>query len=193
MPRILLIDNYDSFTYNIREYLGRLAGYQNVDLIKNDELFLDDMLAYDAWIISPGPGLPEESGSLITVLQQSAGRVPVLGICLGHQAIAEVYGARLINLGEVRHGRQVEVQWLAAGPLNDGLASRTKVGLYHSWAVEADSLPDTLEVLAKDDDGQIMAIRHKELPLMGVQFHPESILTPNGSAMIGNFLRWAQR
>lgn len=193
MPRILLIDNYDSFTYNIREYLGRIVGYQHVDLLKNDALDTGDIMDYDAWIVSPGPGLPEESGTLLPTLKKGVGRMPILGICLGHQALAEIFGGKLINLGEVRHGRQANAHWQDIGPLNVGLGNSSLVGLYHSWAVEGDSIPECLSVTAYDDDGQVMAIQHKELPLLGVQFHPESILTPDGFQMVENFISWIQR
>jgi len=189
MPRILLVDNYDSFTYNVRELLCQVAGYGTVDLVKNDLVEIPSALNYDAWVISPGPGLPHGSGQLMDLIAMGVERVPILGICLGHQAIAEHFGGELFNLGEVKHGRQVRIRWTADAPIRpDDHDEWMEVGLYHSWAVDRGSLPEALQLIAEDEDGIPMAIRHREYPVYGVQFHPESVLTPLGIEIFSRFL-----
>lgn len=185
---IVLIDNYDSFTYNLA-FLVRQLGAK-VKVVRNDMFDLDDLEMYDRILLSPGPGIPEEAGLLLPTIRHYAGRKPILGICLGHQAIGEVFGAQLINLDEVFHGVATEGTQTGADCLFDGLPERISMGRYHSWAIDPRTLPDCLEVTATSDDGCIMAIRHKTLNVRGIQFHPESVLTGNGAKMMENWLRY---
>ena len=187
--QILLIDNYDSFTCNVREYLGRCAGYANVVMVRNDQIDPEEALEYGAWVISPGPGLPDSSGKLLELIRAGFDKVPMLGICLGHQAIAEAAGGQLYNLGEVRHGRQVSIQWDVPGTWLSGGEQSSPVGLYHSWVVDEKSLPDSVRVLARDEQGIPMALQYRDQLVYGVQFHPESILTPGGYALICGFVQ----
>ncbi len=183
---IALIDNYDSFTYNLVHLLRELGA--DVDVRRNDRFALDDLAAADGIVLSPGPGIPEEAGLLIDTIRAYAGRKPILGVCLGHQAIGEVFGARLENLSQVFHGVQTPVSITASDYLFDGLGSEIPVGRYHSWVVAREGLPDCLEPTAFSAEGQIMALRHRQLDLRGVQFHPESILTPDGRTIVGNWI-----
>ena len=186
--KILLVDNYDSFTYIIREYLGQLYGFGRVDVVKNDQISFEKARTYSGWILSPGPGLPHESGVLLNLVKSGMDHIPMLGICLGHQAIAEAAGAQLRNLGTVRHGHQVRIKWLQSSEISLGKGEYENAGLYHSWVIDEDSLTPNLTILAKDESGHIMAIKYKDRPVFGVQFHPESILTSGGSDLIGRFL-----
>lgn len=192
-PRILLIDNYDSFTFNIREYLGRIVGYNNVIIHKNDQVMIADAMEFDAWVLSPGPGLPGQSGNLIDLIRAGFEKRPILGICLGMQAIAETFGAELINLGNVRHGRQIRLRWTGHCPLVPDTDQLESAGLYHSWAVKASTLPDSLEVSCIDEEGVPMIIQHAKFPVYGVQFHPESILTPGGFQLMEEFIRLTRK
>lgn len=184
--RIALIDNYDSFTYNL-VHLVRSLG-TDVDVIKNDRFRLGDLAAYDKILLSPGPGLPSEAGLLLDVIKEYAGKKPILGVCLGHQAIAETFGARLKNLEKVVHGISSPCRTTADDMLFRGLPAEFRVGRYHSWVVVKENLPDCLEVTAMSDDGEIMSIRHREYDVCGIQFHPESVLTPTGGEIMKNWL-----
>ena len=184
--KIVIIDNYDSFTYNLA-HLVRELGTQ-VTVVRNDQFQLDDLTSFSKIILSPGPGIPSEAGLLLDVIRRYAGHKPILGVCLGHQAIGEVFGAKLENLSNVFHGVATEGSQLGNDPLFSGLSRRITMGRYHSWVVSRDGLPDCLEVTAVSDEGQIMALKHKELNVRGIQFHPESVLTPDGKKMLQNWL-----
>jgi anthranilate synthase/aminodeoxychorismate synthase-like glutamine amidotransferase len=184
---ILVIDNYDSFTYNLVQYLGELGA--TVVVRRNDELTLAELEEQlpQRILISPGPGRPADAGIAPSVIKRFAGRVPILGVCLGHQAIGEVFGGRVVRAHSVMHGKASEI-------MHDGktvfrnLASPFRAGRYHSLIVERESLPPCLEISAETRDGVIMGLRHREQPIEGVQFHPESILTPAGKELLANFL-----
>lgn len=186
--RLLIFDNYDSFTYNIAHAVRQL-GYEP-DVIRNDRISLGEIGRYDKIILSPGPGIPSESGLLPDLLQRYADTKPILGICLGEQAIGERFGAKLLNLPKVYHGIQTPVKVIADDYIFEGLPEVIHVGRYHSWVVDTAGFPDgELEVTAVDDEGRIMALRHRRYDIRGVQFHPESILTPNGLKMLDNWLK----
>lgn len=188
MKKILVLDNYDSFTFNLVHYLQELLKHP-VEVRRNDEISLDEVAQYDAIVLSPGPGVPAEAGIMPELIQRYAGRIPIFGVCLGHQAIGEAFGAQLENLSEVYHGLETPVEVLdESEPLFAGVPRVFQAGRYHSWAVCRDALPDCLEVTAVDEQGAIMALRHKTLNVRGVQFHPESIMTPFGKKMLENFL-----
>ncbi|MFI3330871.1 MAG: aminodeoxychorismate/anthranilate synthase component II [Rikenellaceae bacterium] len=184
--KIVIIDNYDSFTYNLRHLLVELGA--EVDVLRNDKFKLEELECYDKIVLSPGPGIPSEAGLLLDVIKYYAGKKPMLGVCLGEQAIGECFGGELTNLSEVFHGVQTPAKIISDDYIFDGLDKNIEVGRYHSWVVDADTLPPTLEITAISDEGQIMALRHKEYDIRGIQFHPESILTPQGKTMIANFL-----
>ncbi|NCC99465.1 MAG: aminodeoxychorismate/anthranilate synthase component II [Bacteroidia bacterium] len=184
--KIVIIDNYDSFTYNLSHLVKELGA--EVTVLRNDRFELADLEQFDRIILSPGPGIPSEAGLLMEVLRTYTDKKPILGVCLGHQAIAEFYGGNLINVPEVYHGVQTPCNLLKTNVLFEGLKSPILVGRYHSWVADPNSLPDELEVSAVSDDGQIMAIRHKTYPVYGIQFHPESVLTPDGKKMLANWL-----
>ena len=185
--KIVIIDNYDSFTYNLSHLLKELGA--DVTVVRNDKFELKDLEQYDKIVLSPGPGIPSEAGLLLEVIRTYAGRKPILGVCLGHQAIGEVFGASLENLKEVYHGVQTEGTQLGNDYIFDGLPERVMMGRYHSWVVAKDSVPECLEVTAMSDDGEIMAMRHRQYDIHGIQFHPESVLTPEGKMIVGNFLK----
>ena len=185
--KIVIIDNYDSFTYNLSHLLKELGA--DVTVVRNDKFELKDLEQYDKIVLSPGPGIPSEAGLLLDVIRTYAGRKPILGVCLGHQAIGEVFGASLENLKEVYHGVQTEGTQMGNDYLFDGLPERVMMGRYHSWVVAKDSVPECLEVTAMSDDGEIMAMRHRQYDIHGIQFHPESVLTPEGKTIVGNFLK----
>lgn len=189
--KTVIIDNYDSFTYNLLHLVAALGS--EVDVLRNDAFALGDLAHYDRIILSPGPGIPDEAGLLKPVIEAYASSKPILGVCLGHQAIGEVFGGTLINLDHVFHGVQTPVvQTTARDLLFDGLNDTFDVGRYHSWVVDPNTLPDSLEVTAvSQGERQIMALRHKTLNVRGIQFHPESILTPEGKRMMGNWLQQA--
>ena len=184
--KIVIIDNYDSFTYNLSHLIKSLGA--EVDVVRNDQFSLDDLEAYSKIVLSPGPGIPSEAGLLLDVIRTYAGKKPILGVCLGHQAIGEVFGAKLENLSDVFHGVATPCHIIADDPIFSGLDRDITVGRYHSWVVSQEGLPECLEVTAVSDEGQIMALRHKTLNVRGIQFHPESVLTPDGRKMIQNFL-----
>ena len=184
--KTVIIDNYDSFTYNLAHLVRELGA--EVTVLRNDQFSIEALEAYDKIILSPGPGIPSEAGLLLDVIKTYAGRKPMLGVCLGHQAIGEAFGARLENLSEVFHGVATPAHIVADDPIFCGLPETFTVGRYHSWVVATDQLPDCLTVTAVSDEGQIMALRHKEYDIHGIQFHPESVLTPEGSIIIKNFI-----
>jgi len=185
--RILVFDNYDSFTYNLVHAVKKL-GYTDVEVHRNDQIPLEDIDRFDKIILSPGPGVPSESGILLDVIRKYAPTKSILGVCLGEQAIAEAFGGTLINLTEVHHGVSSIVDILEKDVLFNGLSDKLEVGRYHSWAVEKSTLPDCLTITAVDQEGMIMALAHKTYDVRGVQFHPESVLTPDGEKMLKNWL-----
>jgi len=184
---ILLIDNYDSFTWNLHQLLLK-SGCKKVTVVKNDEVYIDQFEDADALVFSPGPGLPAEAGSMKSIIKQYSGQKKILGICLGHQAIAEVYGARIVPATEIFHGTSTELDIIERTHIFSGMPEIVKVGRYHSWVVSTENFPDSLLITATDHKGVIMAFRHKTEDTTGVQFHPESILTPLGEKMIRNWI-----
>ena len=186
MMKIVIIDNYDSFTYNLSHLVKELGA--DVTVLRNDQFTLPQLQPFDRIILSPGPGIPSEAGLLLDVIRTYAGHKPMLGVCLGHQAIGEVFGAQLVNLSEVFHGVATEGTQLGNDPIFAGLSRRITMGRYHSWVVDKESLPDTLEITALSDEGQIMALRHRSYNIHGIQFHPESVLTPQGHDIVRNWM-----
>ncbi|MBQ9286117.1 MAG: aminodeoxychorismate/anthranilate synthase component II [Bacteroidaceae bacterium] len=184
---IVIIDNYDSFTYNL-SHLVKELGVQ-VDVLRNDQFRLSDLETFDKIILSPGPGIPSEAGLLLDVIHTYAPRKPMLGVCLGHQAIGEAFGARLENLDQVFHGVATPCRLVAKDPIFNGLGEELTVGRYHSWVVSRDDFPSMLEATAVSPEGQIMALRHRRFEVHGIQFHPESVLTPEGKTIIKNFIQ----
>jgi anthranilate synthase component 2 len=185
--KILIFDNYDSFTYNLAHLVKEL-GYGNPEVLRNDRVVLNEIERFDRIILSPGPGIPSEAGLLLPLIRQFAPRKSILGVCLGHQAIAEAFGGKLINLENVYHGVATPVRINAPHRIFSGLPEVFDAGRYHSWTVDANNFPQELEITATDDDGNIMALKHRSFDLHGVQFHPESILTPAGKEIIKHFL-----
>lgn len=187
--RIVVIDNYDSFTYNLVHAIKKISG-QPVDVVRNDELQLSDLERYDKIVLSPGPGIPTEAGLLMDIIKEFAPRKSMLGVCLGHQAIGESFGANLTNMSQVLHGIATPISVTSPDPiLFEGLPLTFEVGRYHSWIVDQKALPDCLEVTSLDENGQIMSLKHKQYDVRGVQFHPESVLTPLGEQIITNWLK----
>jgi len=189
-PRLLMIDNYDSFTYNIVQYFGELGA--DVTVVRNDEIGLDGIaaLAPDRLVISPGPCSPAEAGISVAAIQHFAGRLPILGVCLGHQSIGAAFGGKIVRAQQLMHGKTSVITTTQQGVFA-GLPRQFTVNRYHSLAIARASCPDCLEITAWTDDGEIMGVRHKTLAIEGVQFHPESILTEHGHAMLRNFLEQA--
>jgi len=186
--KILVFDNYDSFTYNLVQIIERVLD-QKVDVVRNDQISLEEINKYDKIILSPGPGIPKEAGILLEVIKEYAPTKSILGVCLGQQAIAEAFGGSLINLSEIFHGVATSAELVKNDTkLFRNISSGLAVGRYHSWAVDPKKFPQELEITAVDKDGMIMALQHKTYDVHGVQFHPESILTPDGEAIIKNFL-----
>ena len=183
---IVIIDNYDSFTYNLSHLVKELGA--EVTVVRNDQFELADLEPYSKIILSPGPGIPSEAGLLLDVRKTYAGKKPILGVCLGHQAIGESFGGKLENLSDVFHGVATPCHIIADDPIFSGIERTITIGRYHSWVVSNEGLPDCLEVTAVSDEGQIMALRHRELNVRGIQFHPESVLTPDGRKMLQNWL-----
>ena len=183
---LLMIDNYDSFTYNLVQYFGELG--QEVQVYRNDEIDLDRIAALkpDHIVISPGPCTPNEAGVSVSVIKQFAGTVPILGVCLGHQSIGQAFGGKIVHAKQLMHGKTSEIHHHDIGVFK-GLPNPFTATRYHSLVIERESLPDCLEITAWTDDGEIMGVRHKTLAVEGVQFHPESILTEHGHAMLENF------
>jgi anthranilate synthase component II len=185
---LLMIDNYDSFTYNLVQYFGELG--QEVQVFRNDEISLEevDRLGADRVVISPGPCTPSEAGISVALIQRFAGKIPILGVCLGHQSIGQAFGGRIVHAGQLMHGKTSDIRHKDAGVFH-GLPNPLTATRYHSLVIEKKSLPACLEVTAWTDDGEIMGVRHRDLPVEGVQFHPESILTEMGHELLANFLR----
>ena len=184
--KIVIIDNYDSFTYNLSHLVKELGA--EVVVLRNDQFHLDDLKAFDKIILSPGPGIPSEAGLLLDVIRTYASHKPMLGVCLGHQAIGEVFGGRLENLSDVFHGVATPCRIVADDPIFNGLDRDIVVGRYHSWVVATGGFPACLEITATSPEGQIMALRHRDYAIHGIQFHPESVLTPEGKTIIKNFI-----
>jgi len=209
VAKILVFDNYDSFTYNLVHLVEKII-HEKVDVYRNDQIPLEKVKDYDKIILSPGPGIPEEAGLLLPLIKEYASSKSILGVCLGHQAIGEAFGGKLVNLSSVYHGvatkiKQVESAMVnGESPINDtqnslltirrsqkvfnGLPQELEVGRYHSWVVSREGFPDELEITAEDDNGYIMALQHKTYDVQGVQFHPESVLTPDGEKIMRNWL-----
>lgn len=185
--KILVFDNYDSFTYNLVHIIEKIT-HAKTTVYLNDTLPLEKVKEYDKVILSPGPGIPEEAGLLLPLLKEYAASKSILGVCLGHQAIAQNFGASLINLDKVYHGISTPVDIIKSDKLFAGLGKRIDAGRYHSWVVSEENFPDTLEITAKDSNGYIMALSHKTYDVKGVQFHPESVLTPTGETILRNWL-----
>lgn len=185
--KILVFDNYDSFTYNLVHYLEKVSDHA-VEVYRNDEIALQDVAAYDKILISPGPGLPSSSGILPQLLKTYASQKNILGVCLGHQAIAEAFGGSLVNLDKVYHGVATPARIVRDDAIFKGLPAAFNVGRYHSWAVNAANVPACLEVTAVDENGIIMAMRHRTYNIRSVQFHPESVLTGHGEQIIRNWV-----
>lgn len=190
--KILVIDNYDSFTYNLVQYIRELTSHE-VDVQRNDALTVEEVDGYDAIVLSPGPGLPQDAGIMPEVIRRYQGRKPILGVCLGHQAIGEAFGGKLQNLAQVYHGVSTPIHQQSADLVLDGLPATFEAGRYHSWVVDKETMPAELMCLATDDQGEIMALRHRDKPIWGVQFHPESILTPLGKRILANFLTYCEQ
>ena len=203
--KTVIIDNYDSFTYNLAHLVKELGA--EVDVLRNDCFALEELEAYDKIILSPGPGIPEEAGLLLDVIRTYAGRKPILGVCLGEQAIGQVFGGKLTNLSEVFHGVQTNIvisderlvmsnsslitnhsPLITPDPLFSGLPAEIPVGRYHSWVVDTENFPEELAITALSPEGQIMALKHREYDIHGIQFHPESVLTPDGKTIVKNWL-----
>jgi anthranilate synthase component II len=186
--KVLVFDNYDSFTYNLVHLVEKIL-HQKVDVYRNDQLPLEKVKAYDKIILSPGPGVPEEAGLLLPLIKEYASTKSILGVCLGHQAIGEAFGGKLTNLSKVYHGiaTNIKIQNPNSKIFN-GLGDVIEVGRYHSWIIDNEGFPEELEITATDDNGFIMALQHKQYDIQGVQFHPESVLTPDGEKMVRNWL-----
>ena len=186
--KILVLDNYDSFTFNLVQYIQEILGHK-VEVIRNDAIDIERVADYDVVVLSPGPGVPKDAGIMPELIKKYAGTKPILGVCLGHQAIGEAFGGELENLTEVYHGVETPVKVTTQkSVLFKDLPEEMQVGRYHSWAVKTDNLPDCFEVTSVDTNGAIMSMRHKEHEVYGIQFHPESVMTPEGKQMLRNFL-----
>ena len=186
---ILLIDNYDSFSYNLFQLIGEIE--PDIRVIRNDEMTAEEIksLEPDHIILSPGPGRPEDAGVIVVVAKTLGTKIPVLGVCLGHQAICAAFGVTVTYAKELMHGKQSNVKFDTSCPLFAGCPQNASVARYHSLAADPDTIPECLKVAALTEDGEIMAVWHKEYPIYGVQFHPESIMTPDGKQMIRNFIK----
>ena len=184
--KIVIIDNYDSFTYNLSHLIKEIGA--EVTVIRNDQLTLNQLEPFDKIVLSPGPGIPSEAGLLLDVIKTYKGRKPILGVCLGHQAIGEVFGGTLENLSDVFHGGATEGTQFSNDYSFDSLPKRITMGRYHSCVVSRENFPTCLEVTAVSDEGQIMALKHKNYDIHGIQFHPESVLTPEGKTIVKNFI-----
>lgn len=189
---ILVFDNYDSFTYNLVHLVEKIT-HSKADVYRNDQIALEKVKEYDKIILSPGPGIPEEAGLLLPLIKEYAASKSILGVCLGHQAIGEAFGGKLVNLSTVYHGVATRISVVSRetgneSPLFNGLPAEIEVGRYHSWIVSDERFPGELEVTARDENGYIMALQHKTFDVQGVQFHPESVLTPDGEKILRNWL-----
>ena len=192
-PKILVFDNYDSFTYNLVHFVEKIM-HQRVDVFRNDQIPMERVKDYDKIILSPGPGIPEEAGMLLPLIKEYASSKSILGVCLGHQAIGEAFGGKLINLSTVYHGVATKIQVGSResgvrSPLFEGLPDDIEAGRYHSWIVSDENFPEELEVTARDNNNYIMGLQHKKYDVQGVQFHPESVLTPDGETILRNWLK----
>ena len=185
--KIVIIDNYDSFTYNLSHLVKELGA--EVTVYRNDKFEMSQLEAFDKIILSPGPGIPSEAGLLLDVIKAYAGKKPSLGVCLGHQAICAAFGATVTYAKQLMHGKQSEVRFDPQCPLFANCPPTAKAARYHSLAVDADTLPDCLRITARTTDGEVMAVQHKTYPIFGLQFHPESIMTPDGKQMLQNFIK----
>ena len=191
--KILVFDNYDSFTYNLVHLVEKIL-HQKVDVYRNDEIALEKVKDYDKIILSPGPGIPVEAGLLLPLIKEYASSKPILGVCLGHQAIGEAFGGKLVNLSTVYHGVATETQVGSQksgvrSELFKGLPDKIEVGRYHSWVVSDENFPEELEITVRDENNYIMGLQHKKFDVQGVQFHPESVLTPKGEEIMRNWLK----
>lgn len=186
--KILIFDNYDSFTYNLVHLVEKVI-HQKVEVFRNDQIALEKVKEYDKIILSPGPGIPDEAGLLLPLIKEYSSSKSILGVCLGHQAIGQSFGGSLINLSTVYHGVATDCTVLGASPLFNDLPNKITIGRYHSWIVNDKDLPDELEVTAVDENGYIMGLQHKTFDVQGVQFHPESVLTPDGEIIMRNWLK----
>ncbi|WP_417799339.1 anthranilate synthase component II [Tenacibaculum sp.] len=190
--KILILDNYDSFTYNLVHYVEDITG-KLPDVYRNDEISVEEIINYDAIILSPGPGIPDEAGILKETIKTYAGKIPIFGVCLGLQAITEVFGGELENLNDVFHGVATEMKVTKNNAITfKNIPETFEAARYHSWIASHTNFPEELEITAIDEEGSIMALRHKEFAIEAVQFHPESILTPEGKKMIQNFIAFAK-
>lgn len=185
--RTVIIDNYDSFTYNLAHLVRELGA--EVTVLRNDQFRLADLKPYDKIILSPGPGIPSEAGLLMQVIQTYAADKPILGVCLGHQAIGECFGGRLTNLSQVFHGVASDISITVPDYIYNELSARIEVGRYHSWVVSDEGFPECLEITSVSGEGQIMSLRHRQYDVRGIQYHPESVLTPDGRKIIDNWLK----
>lgn len=185
---ILIIDNYDSFTYNLYQYIGELNG--DIKVVRNDRIAIDEIEKEKPShiVISPGPGFPKDAGISIEVIRKLGKKIPILGVCLGHQAIGEAFGGKVIHSKKLMHGKVSDINISNECRIFKGMPHRIKAGRYHSLIVEKDTLPPELEMTASTDDGEIMGLQHREYPVFGIQFHPESILTPEGKQILNNFI-----
>ncbi len=188
--KILVFDNYDSFTYNLVHLVEKIT-HTKVDVYRNDQIAMEKVKEYDKIILSPGPGIPEEAGMLLPLINEYAATKSILGVCLGHQAIGEAFGGSLTNLSKVYHGvaTPVKIDVTKKSQLFNGLPDTLEVGRYHSWIINEDSFPAELEVTARDENNYIMALQHRKYDVQGVQFHPESVLTPDGEKILRNWLK----
>ena len=186
--RILVFDNYDSFTYNLVHLVEKLL-QQKVDVVRNDAIALEKVAGYDKIILSPGPGIPSEAGLLLPLIKEYAASKSILGVCLGHQAIGQAFGGELVNLSTVYHGVATPVKVLRSVGVFEGMPTTLEVGRYHSWVLSDEGFPVELEITARDDNDYIMGLRHRRFDVQGVQFHPESVLTPTGEQLMKNWLK----
>ena len=187
--KLLVLDNYDSFVYNIVHIIRELGYGDNMEVRRNDKILLEEVASFDKILLSPGPGIPSEAGILLDVIKKYGPEKSIFGVCLGHQAIGEVYGAKLINLPEVYHGISIQTVIKEKDKIFEGMPEKFQSGRYHSWAIDPNSDLSNLKITAVDENGNIMAVSHKNFDVKGVQFHPESILTENGKTILNNWLK----
>lgn len=184
--KVVIIDNYDSFTYNLSHLIKELGA--EVTVYRNDKFQMEQLEVFDKIVLSPGPGIPSEAGLLLDVIKAYAGKKPILGVCLGHQAIGESFGGKLTNLSQVYHGVATPSTVTIKDYIFEGLPEKIEIGRYHSWVVDTDGFPECLEVTSVSEEGYVMSLRHKEYDIRGIQYHPESVLTPDGKAILNNWL-----
>ncbi len=188
MKKLLVIDNYDSFTYNLVHIIREHGGFE-ITVLRNDEILPEEVAGYDRIVFSPGPGIPDEAGYMKEIIRQYASSVKMLGVCLGMQAIGEVFGGHLSNLKTVYHGVATSIYKTAVkDPILNNIPDSFMAGRYHSWVVDETNFPQELDITSRDEEGKVMSVKHKTLPIFGLQFHPESVLTENGKMMLFNFL-----